>query len=219
MVLTEKESKLLLPGVVGNLEAVLCNGVANATLSELQGLAIICHPHPQQGGSMDNKVVNTLMRTYRDLGIHALRFNFRGVGESDGVFDNAVGELDDALSVIQWAKAHRPDSPLLLAGFSFGSSIAARASYLVKNLAHLTLVAPPLERYDFDREGAFNSPVCVVQGDKDERVNAQAVYQWLESLHSGKELICYPEAGHFFHGYLTRLKTDLTTVLLRQIVI
>lgn len=89
--LNEKESKINIPGPVGILESVLSRGDSDAPLSSVNGLAIICHPHPQHGGTMDNKVVTTLMRTYRDLGVHVLRFNFRGVGKSEGVFDNAVG--------------------------------------------------------------------------------------------------------------------------------
>ena len=215
--LAEKESKFAILGPVGHLESALSRGESDAPLTGLNGLVIICHPHPQHGGTMDNKVVTTLMRTYRDLGIHVLRFNFRGVGQSNGVFDNAVGELDDLLAVITWVKNNLPQVTILIAGFSFGSSIAARASYSVEGLVHLTLVAPPVERYDYDRNGVFNAPVCVVQGDRDERVIAQGVYDWVAQLQSPAELIRYPEAGHFFHGYLSALKTDLTEVLLRQI--
>lgn len=215
--LAEKESKLAISGPVGRLELALSRGDSDAPLAGSNGVVIICHPHPQHGGTMDNKVVTTLMRTYRDLGMHVLRFNFRGVGHSEGVFDNAVGELNDLLAVIDWVKNHLPQSPILIAGFSFGSSIAARASYSVEGLVHLTLVAPPVERYEYDRNGIFNAPVCVVQGDQDERVNAQGVYAWVAQLQSPAELIRYPEAGHFFHGYLSALKTDLTEILLRQI--
>lgn len=219
MLLDEKESKIAISGPVGHLESALSRGDSDAPLSGLNGLAIICHPHPQHGGTMDNKVVTTLMRTYRDLGVHVLRFNFRGVGQSNGVFDNAVGELDDLLAVIAWAKNNLQQSPILIAGFSFGSSIAARASYSVAGLVHLTLVAPPVERYEYDRDGIFNSPACVIQGDQDERVIAAGVYQWVAQLKSPAELIRYPEAGHFFHGYLSALKTDLTETLLRQITL
>jgi alpha/beta superfamily hydrolase len=218
MLLDEKESKIIIPGPVGALESVLNRGHNDASLSSMKGLAIICHPHPQHGGTLDNKVVTTLMRTYRDLGVHVLRFNFRGVGKSEGVFDNAVGELDDLLTVISWANSHLASSPVLLGGFSFGSSIAARASYQVENLRHLTLVAPPVERYEYDRDRVFQAPVCVIQGDQDERVIAQGVYDWVAQLQSPAELIRYPEAGHFFHGFLSSLKTDLTEILLRQII-
>lgn len=217
MLLDEKESKISIAGPAGNLESALSRGDSDAPLSTLSAIVIVCHPHPQHGGTMDNKVVTTLMRTYRDLGIHVLRFNFRGVGGSEGVFDNTVGELQDLLAVIGWVKHNLPDSPPLLAGFSFGSSIAARASYSLESILHLTLVAPPVERYEYDRNCVFNAPLCVVQGDQDERVVAQGVYDWIAQLQSPAELIRYPNAGHFFHGYLSALKTDLTSVLLRQI--
>jgi uncharacterized protein len=218
MLLDEKESKINIPGPVGTLESVLNRGDSDAVLSSMNGLAIICHPHPQHGGTMDNKVVTTLMRTYRDVGIHVLRFNFRGVGKSEGTFDNTKGELDDLLAVISWVKSQFTNSPILMAGFSFGSSIAARASYQLENLRHLTLVAPPVERYEYDRDGVFQAPLCVIQGDQDERVIAQGVYNWAAQLHGPVELIRYPEAGHFFHGFLSSMKTDLTEILRRQII-
>ena len=217
--LNEKESKINIPGPVGILESVLSRGDTDAPLSSINGVVIICHPHPQHGGTMDNKVVTTLMRTYRDLGVHVLRFNFRGVGKSEGVFDNAKGELDDLRHVIMWAQSNLSHSPVLMAGFSFGSSIAARASYEVEGLRHLTLIAPPVERYEYDRDGIFNAPLCVIQGDQDERVVAQGVYDWLSHLHSSAELIRYHDASHFFHGFLSALKTDLTDTLVRQITL
>jgi alpha/beta superfamily hydrolase len=219
MLLDEKESKFIIPGPVGALESVLHRGDSDAPLSAINGLAVICHPHPQHGGTMDNKVVTTLMRTYRDLGVHVLRFNFRGVGESEGEFDHAIGELDDLLAVLAWVNIHFPQMAILIAGFSFGSSIAARASYSVSKLIHLTLVAPPVERYEYDRNGVFDVPVCIIQGDKDERVFAQGVYDWIANLQSPAQLIRYPEASHFFHGYLPTLKADLSNMLLRQIIL
>lgn len=215
--LDEKEAKINIPGPVGNLEAAFSRGDADAPLAASARLVIVCHPHPQHGGTMDNKVVTTLMRTYRDLGVHVVRFNFRGVGASEGQFDHARGELDDLLAVIRWVQAQWPEQVLLLAGFSFGSSIAARASYEVATLQHLTLVAPPVERYEYDRDSAFTVPLCVIQGDQDERVIAAGVYEWAARLRNPTEVIRYPDAGHFFHGYLSALKTDLTAALLRQL--
>jgi len=219
MLLDEKESKITIVGSAGNLESAFSRGDSGTQLFALNAVVIVCHPHPQHGGAMDNKVVTTLMRTYRDLGVHVLRFNFRGVGKSEGLFDNAKGELDDLLAAVEWVKNNLPESPMLLAGFSFGSSIAARASYAQGDLLHLTLVAPPVERYEYDRSGIFNAPVCVIQGDKDERVIAQGVYDWVAQLQSPAELIRYPEASHFFHGFLSQLKTDLSATLLRQITL
>lgn len=215
---SDKEQAVTVNGPSGLLEGIAHQGNSDGQFAERQLCVIVCHPHPLHGGTMDNKVVTTLMRTYRDLGIHAVRFNFRGVGNSQGIFDNAQGEVDDLMAVVDWVTKTLPQHALLLAGFSFGSSIAAQASYRVTGIQHLTLVAPPIERYPYDRERRFTVPLCVIQGDKDERVVAEGVYAWQKHLLSPSELLRYPEAGHFFHGYLSALKTDLTQVLLRQLV-
>lgn len=212
-----KEQHVFIPGPCGQLQAVIHQGDEAGYFAARDLIVVICHPHPVHGGTMDNKVVTTLMRTYRDLGVHALRFNFRGVGNSEGSFDNAIGEVDDLLAVIAWVKQSLPQASLLLAGFSFGSSIAAQASHQVNVLQHLTLVAPPVERYPYDRDGQFPCVLAVIQGDKDERVIADGVYKWVAALDSPAELLRYPEAGHFFHGYLTQMKQDLTELLLQQI--
>ncbi|MFC3116331.1 alpha/beta hydrolase [Cellvibrio fontiphilus] len=212
-----KEQAVFVPGPSGQLEAMIHAPDDEGVFSERRAIAIICHPHPQHGGTMDNKVVTTLMRVYRDLGIAVVRFNFRGVGRSEGQFDNAIGEQDDLLAMVAWLNQQFPDAPLLLTGFSFGSSIAAQVSYEVARLLHLALIAPPVERYPYARNGKFNCPLCVVQGGKDERVVASGVYDWAASLQSDVELIRYPEAGHFFHGYLTALKVDLSAAIERQL--
>jgi alpha/beta superfamily hydrolase len=212
-----KEQDIFIAGPAGQLQAVIHQGNEEGCFAPRNLLVVVCHPHPVHGGTMDNKVVTTLMRTYRDLGIHVLRFNFRGVGKSTGSFDNAVGEVDDLLAVMAWVKQQLPHCGLLLAGFSFGSSIAAQASHQIDSLLHLTLVAPPVERYPYDREGQFPCVLAVIQGDKDERVIADGVYRWVAALQTPAELLRYPEAGHFFHGYLTQMKSDLTELLLRQI--
>jgi len=212
-----KEQDIFIFGPAGPIEAMIHQGDETGHFAARDLLVIVCHPHPVHGGTMDNKVVTTLMRTYRDLGIHVLRFNFRGVGKSEGSFDNAIGEVDDLSAAITWVKQNFPQVSLLLAGFSFGSSIAAQASYQVDGLQHLTLVAPPVERYSYDRAGQFPCALAVIQGDKDERVIAEGVYAWVGGLLSPAELLRYPDAGHFFHGYLTQMKKDLTELLLRQI--
>jgi uncharacterized protein len=212
-----KEQEVFISGAAGELQGVIHERDLAGHFASRQLLVIICHPHPLHGGTMDNKVVTTLMRTYRDLGIHVLRFNFRGVGQSAGRFDNAVGEVEDLLSVVTWAKQQLPEVSLLLAGFSFGSSIAAQACYRVSDVQHLTLVAPPVERYPYDRDGQFPCALVVIQGDQDERVIAQGVFSWVEGLQSPTQLLRYPAAGHFFHGALTAMKEDLSRVLLQQI--
>lgn len=212
-----KEELLMISGPSGQLQAVLHQGDETGNFASSNWLVILCHPHPVHGGTMDNKVVTTLMRTYRGLGIHVLRFNFRGVGESAGIFDNAIGEQDDLRAMATWVEQNLPEVGVLLAGFSFGSSIAAQVSYEIPGLHHLTLVAPPIERYPYARDNQFPCKTCVIQGDQDERVIAQGVYDWSADLQGEVELLRYPEAGHFFHGFLTALKTDLTQILQRQL--
>ena len=213
--LAEKEQPLMIAGPAGNIEAVLHAGAADGVFAGHHWLVVLCHPHPVHGGTMDNKVVTTLMRCYRDLGVHVLRFNFRGVGASEGEFDNAIGECDDLRAVLAWVQQQLPGLGLLLAGFSFGSSIAAQVSHDLPGVRHLTLVAPPVERYPYDRAGHFPCPVCVVIGGKDERVNVAGVHTWAAALQPPAPLLAYPEAGHFFHGYLTQLKSDLAEHLRR----
>lgn len=212
----EKEQILMIDGAVGQLEVALHSADSEGTLASHGFLVVICHPHPQHGGTMDNKVVTTLMRTYRDLGINVVRFNFRGVGKSEGNFAHAIGEQDDLRSLLGWVTRQWPQMGILLAGFSFGSSIVAQVSYEYP-VRHLTLVAPPVERYPYAQDNTFNCPLSVIQGGQDERVNAEGVKSWVTTLHNPSELIFYPEAGHFFHGYLTELKNDLAQMLQRQL--
>jgi alpha/beta superfamily hydrolase len=210
------EKEFFIAGPAGQIQAYDHSANAQGALFDQKKIAIICHPHPQHGGTMDNKVVTTLMRVYRDLGINVVRFNFRGVGKSEGEFAHGQGEYQDLIAVVQQVTMNYPGHQLLLAGFSFGSSIAARASYAVSSAVHLCLVAPPVERYEYDKDSAFTVPLCVIQGDNDERVIAQGVYDWCGGLKSPAHLIRYPEATHFFHGYLSQIKTDLTQHLLSQ---
>lgn len=217
-VFSQTETAITINGPAGALEARIQAGAEAGALSERALTAIVCHPHPQHGGTMSNKVVTTLVRTYRDLGVATVRFNFRGVGASEGTFDNAVGEVDDLLAVRDWLANQRPDGALLLAGFSFGSAVAAGAVYRAAPVEHLTLIAPPVERYAYDRDGRFPCPVCIAQGERDDVVVPEGVIRWSEThLQSPHVLLRYPQAGHFFHGQLTGLKTDLASTIQRQL--
>jgi alpha/beta superfamily hydrolase len=210
-----QDAPITLAGPVGVLEAVLTAG-AGASSERASYVAILCHPHPVHGGSMNNKVITTLMRAYRDLGISVVRFNFRGVGKSAGSFDNGVGEVEDVLAVVAWAQQQFPQAQLLLAGFSFGSAMAAQASYRLSDVQHLLLIAPPVERYAYDREGRFSCPVAVVIGGADELVKVAGVRYWVAQLQPPARFAEYPEAGHFFHGYLSQLKNDVSDILLAE---
>lgn len=207
-----RKGKFTLDGPAGRLEVAASAGDPNGPYSGRNLCAVIAHPHPLHGGTMDNKVVTTLQRCYRDLGVDSLRFNFRGVGASEGEHDHAVGEVDDMLAVLGAAELAKPGAGFLIAGFSFGSSVAARASYQV-GTAHLCLVAPPIPRYDFDRERRFNAPLTVLQGEQDERVEAQEVKAWCESLQGVVRYHAFADTGHFFHGQLVELKDTLSADL------
>ena len=197
--------RLALEGPEGTLEAVLEGETENPAM-----IAIVCHPHPQFGGTMDNKVVTTLIRAARDAGAAALRFNFRGVGESQGAYSDGIGEVEDLIAVHRWLSKKYPDAPLWLAGFSFGSFVAARgAEVLAANgeaPAALFLVAPPVHHYGFETIEKVGCSVTVVQGEDDEVVPADKVFRWAESTALAPDLIRFPDSGHFFHGQLVNLR-------------
>jgi alpha/beta superfamily hydrolase len=166
---------------------------------------IICHPHPLHGGTMHNKVVTILERSMRELGLRTVRFNFRGVGESEGTHDDGYGETDDLFAVAEWVRRTRPDDRLWLGGFSFGSYIATRAA-LNLDIGQLICIAPPADRYPFDSIQHPECPWLVVQGDEDEVVNIDAVRAWLNDVKPAPDLIVMEKADHFFHRRLMDLR-------------
>ncbi|HEX7340784.1 MAG TPA: alpha/beta fold hydrolase [Rhodanobacteraceae bacterium] len=192
-----------LAGPAGKLE--VATDVPTASHAR-RGTAVICHPHPLQGGTMRNKVVTMIERALRESGLATVRFNFRGAGASEGAFDDARGEADDLAAVVAWARRVHPGDALWLAGFSFGSYVAlAHANRLGANA--LISVAPPVGRsYDFD---AINLPTCpwlVIQGEADEVVDPAAVFDWIEQIDATPTLIRMPDTSHFFHRRLLDLR-------------
>jgi alpha/beta superfamily hydrolase len=201
---TTKEA-LSLPGPEGVLEALLEVPSANAH----DRIAVICHPHPLHQGSMLNKVVHTVSRAMIDLGIPALRFNFRGVGASDGRYADGVGETDDALAACAWMRDRYAGAELVLAGFSFGAIVACRAALTAKP-ARLLTIAPPPERARKLLEGRRpEAKWLIVQGDADGVVASDEVAAWATELGPGPELVVLPGVDHFFHGKLTLLRQTI----------
>ena len=184
-------------------------GVLQAIVEQPEGdapaaIAIICHPHPLQGGAMTNKVVHTLARACNECGMPSVRFNYRGVGNSAGSYDAGVGETDDALAVAAWAQQRWPDAQLYLGGFSFGGGVALRAAIRI-HCAGLITVAPSIAR---DAQFA-TLPECrwlLIQGDADEVIDANVVLQWAQSLSIKPEISVMTGASHFFHGRLIELR-------------
>jgi alpha/beta superfamily hydrolase len=172
------------------------------------GTAVLCHPHPQHGGTMDNKVVQTMARAVLALGWRSVRFNFRGVGASAGVWDEGRGEVDDALAVI--AAQREAGQPLLLAGFSFGGFVAASAlTRLEAPAQRLVLVGPSTQRQQVP---AVPADTVVVHGEADDVVPLAATLDWARP--QSLPVIVLPGVGHFFHGQLALLKTVLVQQLL-----
>jgi alpha/beta superfamily hydrolase len=199
---TQRET---LDGPAGAIECAI-----DLPAAEPRGTAIICHPHPQFGGTMDNKVVQTLARAALQLGWRSVRFNFRGVGGSQGAWDEGIGEIDDALAVI----AARRDGPLLLAGFSFGGYVAASAAQRLADdakAARLVLVAPSTLKQTVP---VVPSGTIVVQGEADDVVPLAATLDWARP--QSLPLVVLPGVGHFFHGQLGLLKTVLVRELLAR---
>jgi len=173
------------------------------------GVVLVCHPHPQHGGTMHNKVAHTLARTFLRMGFAALRFNFRGTERSDGHFDEGVGELDDALAALGWLRERFPTAPVWLAGFSFGAAIAVRAA-TVASVSGLISVAPAVARFADGLDGQPDCPWLVVQGDEDELVGVDETIDWLNTLQPGPSLQIFDGAEHFFHGRLIDLREAVT---------
>jgi alpha/beta superfamily hydrolase len=172
----------------------------------MRGVAVIAHPHPLFGGTMDNKVVQTLARAFVQCGWQAIRFNFRGVGGSEGVYDAGAGELQDLLAVVQH---FTPQGPLALAGFSFGSFVtshAVQATVTQRPIEKLVLVGVAASRFDVAPVPAdLHSRTLVVHGEADDTVPLADVMHWARPQILPVTVV--PGVGHFFHGQLPLLRS------------
>jgi uncharacterized protein len=199
-----RTTRRTVPGPAGHLECA----IDTPELAAL-GTAVICHPHPQHGGTLDNKVVQTLARVFVGLGWRSVRFNFRGVGQSHGQWDDGIGEVDDALAVV--AALREPIQPLMLAGFSFGGFVAASAAQRLEGAskpARLVLVGPSTQKQQLP---AVPADTVVIHGETDDVVPLAATLDWARP--QALPVIVFPGVGHFFHGQLALLKS----VLLQQL--
>jgi alpha/beta superfamily hydrolase len=191
----------VIAGPAGRLEAL----IEEPADVPLRYAAVVCHPHPLFGGTLHNKVVHTLARSLRTGGAATLRFNFRGVGASEGRHDDGVGETADTLAAVAWARARWPSRPLLLAGFSFGAAVAIRAAAAADPL-WLISVAPAVDRVSFE---GLVTPRCdwlIVQGSADEIVAPESVRSWAARVAPQARVRLLPGVGHFFHGRLHELQ-------------
>ena len=198
----ESATALTLAGPAGALEAAVDVPEAGQARA---GTVVICHPHPLQGGTMHNKVVTMIERSLRELGLRTLRFNFRGTGASEGSYDDGRGETLDLLAAAEWVGRVRPNDALWLAGFSFGSYVALLAARHLP-VKQMISIAPPVGRWDFSAAIAPPCPWLVVQGEDDDVVDPQAVFDWIDAMTDKPQLVRMPETGHFFHRRLMDLR-------------
>ncbi|KTD79261.1 alpha/beta hydrolase [Legionella waltersii] len=205
---TPGEHALMLEGQVGALEAILTVPL-NLHHSYI---AFLGHPHSLQGGTMNNKVVTTLARTFKELGIPSLRFNFRGVGQSQGHYDQGIGESEDMLVLVRQWIAEQPHAKLLFAGFSFGSYVAYRTAAQLQHEL-LISIAPPVHHYDYKEFDQAPNPWIIVQGTADDVVPFDLVDEFARESTPVIPLIEFPDTGHFFHGNLLLLKEKLTSAI------
>ena len=205
MAKSPRTERLFIDGPAGRLEAIL-----ELSAEQIQvGSVVVCHPHPQHGGTMHNKVAHTLARAFVHAGFSALRFNFRGTEHSDGEFDAGTGELEDALAAINWLRARNPQLPLWIAGFSFGAAIAIKAA-MATVVDGLISVALAINRFASGLPSQPDCPWLIVQGDQDELVDVDEIVAWINGLSPGPELLIIPDGEHFFHGRLVELREAVT---------
>ena len=208
--------RLMIPGPAGALDALAVEPAG----FDRRRAAVVCHPHPLHGGTMDNKVAHTLARALEELGLATVRFNFRGVGRSQGAFDDGEGETEDARAVCEWAARRWHVRELWLAGFSFGAFVATRLAAEGRTnspIGQLITVAPPVRYFADPGWRAPRCPWLIVQGDQDELVDVNEVRTWLAGVESPPRLIVLAGVDHFFHGRLHELRDTLTDTLRSQL--
>jgi alpha/beta superfamily hydrolase len=201
--------RLLIEGAAGPIEVVI------DLPQQVRGLALVCHPHPLFGGTLDNKVAQTLARTLRDLGYASLRPNFRGVGNSAGSHDHGVAETDDMLRVIDYARQRFGDLPVVLGGFSFGAYVQTRVAKRLTEggmpPGRVILVGTAAGRVTGARSYTTEpvpADTIVIHGELDVTVRLSNVLDWART--QDLPVIVVPGADHFFHGRLHLIRDIIT---------
>lgn len=197
-------SDMIIDGPAGVLQARFCHAGQDTG-------AVLCHPHPQYGGSMDDMVLQAIAPVLREMGVSTVEFNFRGVGSSAGSFDDGKGEIEDVKSVVQWLKTSEGIEEICLVGYSFGAIMALQAIECTGS-AQLILVAPPISMFGEITRPDVNS--LVILGQADQFVDATATSQWFSPDNTRIELIA--DADHFFFGAHEALSSIVRAYLTKQ---
>ena len=198
---------MVITGVVGEIE--IRKGKCFSEEGENKALLIIAHPHPLYQGTMNNKVVTTIERAAAQAQVATLCFNFRGVGKTQGEYDQGQGEVEDVLQIIAWAKG-LGFSEFLLAGFSFGAYVMMQVQQRTA-IKQLMTVAPPVGLYDFSTltQAADTEQWSMVVAGQDEVVSVAEILDWYRALEQKPDLLVREQASHFFHGQLIWLRQQV----------
>lgn len=202
----ERKVQGLINGPAGMLEVAV-----SRPAGEPSGLALVCHPHPQQGGAMENKVVTMLARAANEMGLAAVRFNFRGVGRSEGDYDDGRGEVEDARTVFQWALSESGLALSVLSGFSFGSAVVLRMAADEPPPALVT-VGLPAEYFESELPRPDSNWLALF-GSDDDVIDVDAAIARVKALSPQPDVVVMPQAGHFLHGRLTDLRRHVREFL------
>jgi uncharacterized protein len=181
---------------------------------EARGAMVLCHPHPMHGGTMHTKAVFRAAQAVNEAGLHALRFNFRGVGQSTGSYDEGKGEQDDVQTALDWLGGEHPDLPLAVGGFSFGSVVGLRVGYRDGRVHALLGLGLPVRGWSLDdladADARGGRPLLVVQGEDDEFGPGPEIQGFVEGMGEGVDLVRIPGADHYFHDRFDELKAAIT---------
>lgn len=197
-----------IPGPAGRLEALLEEPEDRAP----REAAVVCHPHPQYGGTMHNKVVYRIARGLRRAGRAVLRFNYRGVNLSEGEYGGGEGELDDARAALNWLRARYPDLPYVLAGFSFGSRIALRLGCQLPDMQRVIAVGFPTNYGTQSYLTDCHMDKIFIQSTHDEYGPVDELREHLKEVHEPKRLILIEAEDHYFKGALQQLEDSVAGV-------
>ena len=207
-----------LKGPAGFLEAIL-DEPAQPHVQKPKAAVVFAHPHPQYGGTMHTKAVYQGAKGLSRIGCAVLRFNFRGVGRSDGAFDNGEGEMADFKAALDYMAARYPDTPLWSAGFSFGAWVSLETGAVDDRVTALIGIAPPVVtsvsgmNYEFPNTLASDKPKFFVQGEADEVCPLEGMWTFYGKLHEPKELVVIDAADHLFDGKAAEVGEALEDLL------
>jgi alpha/beta superfamily hydrolase len=180
-------------------------------------VALVCHPHPLYGGTMHNKVVFKAAQALQILGMPALRFNFRGVGHSTGIYDEGRVEMEDVRFALEFLSHRYPGLPVILGGFSFGASVALRVAAIDDRVQAMIGLGVPARMFEGEYLQGSHKPKLIIQGTRDELAPYALTAQWFEQVPAPKSLIAVEGADHFFQGHLDEIQAIIISFVEEQL--